>query len=320
MIDLKSSIARLTLLSMGFVGLAVQAAESPYALALRAWRTDLESIVDLSGLEYESAISRIFDRHFGGLDSDATIAELSRSDVETLFQATTERCFTIPDARCQRLQSSLMKRLSEVGGPATDQVVAHHRLLVATRQFEKATALSLEYPEAPVERIPDFVDVTPPGYSGASELSVSRDGRLLTRSPIAASPSDLILVVAHPLCHFSRNASTGIFDDAALRGVFERHAKWITPVDQQIDAETIAAWNRAMPGQAVTIPFRREDWPMVDSWATPTFYFIRGGAVVAKIEGWPEAGRHRELTAAARQSGFRDSAKNGEEPEARPRD
>ena len=49
------------------------------------------------------------------------------------------------------------------------------------------------------------------------------------------------------------------------------------------------------------------DWPQFDSWATPVFYFMREGRVVATVTGWPKEGRARELHQAfARMDGRED--------------
>ena len=42
---------------------------------------------------------------------------------------------------------------------------------------------------------------------------------------------------------------------------------------------------------------QRADWPALDSWGTPTFYFFQRGALVSKVRGWPRAGRRAELLA-----------------------
>jgi hypothetical protein len=45
---------------------------------------------------------------------------------------------------------------------------------------------------------------------------------------------------------------------------------------------------------------------VIDSWGTPTFYVLKDGAVTAKVDGWPKAGRRRELLAALHKVGLVD--------------
>jgi hypothetical protein len=57
-------------------------------------------------------------------------------------------------------------------------------------------------------------------------------------------------------------------------------------------------WNHEHPAMQHTIAYRNDEWPMIDWWGTPTFYFIKDGAVIAKFVGWPKEGRRAELLTA----------------------
>lgn len=46
------------------------------------------------------------------------------------------------------------------------------------------------------------------------------------------------------------------------------------------------------------------EWPMIDDWATPIFYFLRDGRLVAKVIGWPRGGRVAGLETAIRDVGL----------------
>lgn len=59
------------------------------------------------------------------------------------------------------------------------------------------------------------------------------------------------------------------------------------------------------PRLPIAFSARREDWPFVDDWSSPTFYFLRQGKLVAKVTGWPKEGRRAEFSAALHQLGLR---------------
>jgi hypothetical protein len=113
-----------------------------------------------------------------------------------------------------------------------------------------------------------------------------------------------VVIVSHPLCHFSQAAVQDIQADPVLDKVFREHAKWLVPQDAHLYFDIMQRWNREHPGREVTMTVRREEWPMIDSWSTPTFYFLENGVVSAKVEGWPKGGRRPELLAALRQVGL----------------
>ena len=83
-----------------------------------------------------------------------------------------------------------------------------------------------------------------------------------------------------------------------------RDAHWIAPADRRLQLDVLRAWNQDHPLTQFAIAWRRDEWPQIDHWATPTFYFFARGDLVAKVSGWPDEGRHEELMAAARAAGI----------------
>ena len=33
--------------------------------------------------------------------------------------------------------------------------------------------------------------------------------------------------------------------------------------------------------------YLQKEWPLIESWQTPGFYFIKDGTIVASVIGWP---------------------------------
>jgi hypothetical protein len=78
----------------------------------------------------------------------------------------------------------------------------------------------------------------------------------------------------------------------------------MAPQVSAFDWDVFEQWNREHPGQETTLAFRHDEWPMIDWWGTPTFYFFKSGTLSAKVRGWPKGGRKPELQAALRQVGL----------------
>lgn len=66
----------------------------------------------------------------------------------------------------------------------------------------------------------------------------------------------------------------------------------------------IQRWNREHPIASTRLTVQREEWPMIDTWHTPTFYVLENGERAEKIEGWPSEGRRAELIAALARVGL----------------
>lgn len=177
------------------------------------------------------------------------------------------------------------------------------RALVEARKFYQS------YPAAELDLVPDLREVDMPRRGRPTELVVSPDKHELLRRPVDMGKPVQIVIVAHPLCHFSRDATLAILSDPVLADVFRHHAKWLAPVDPSFNFDVMRRWNQAHPGAVVTLAYKRDEWTMLDSWATPTFYFFKQGALIVKVVGWPKGGRNNELRAALHRVGLLPASK-----------
>ncbi len=225
-------------------------------------------------------------------------------DLEWLFRAARAACFYTGQATHA---DDMQKVLDQLAVKKSATEVHYSQMLdayVKTRWFDKAEEIYRLHGNRSMAVLPKFGVMAIEAGNAPTELIVARDQRLLSRqiAPLPISP--YVLVVSHPLCHFSQNAAAAIAQDAALSALFRDHAKWLAPVDLQLNFDVLQQWNRDHQDGQISIAYRSEEWPLIDSWATPTFYFIDGGNVKAKVEGWPKEGRVEELLDAARTMGL----------------
>jgi hypothetical protein len=116
----------------------------------------------------------------------------------------------------------------------------------------------------------------------------------LARLPVEPKNANFVVVVAHPLCHFSQNAISAIAADPELSAGLKQ-AIWLAPPDGNLRLDVFRNWNRIHPLQRMAIAYTKTEWPSIDSWETPTFYFFRKGELVGKVAGWPVSGHSQEL-------------------------
>jgi hypothetical protein len=185
----------------------------------------------------------------------------------------------------------------------TKHYLQMYEAFIGARMFTEARALTKQHQMPVFEVLPELHEAADlvPGHP--TEWVVDPNARVLLRRNVDLQPAQVV-VVSHPQCHFSQNAVRDIQADPVLRETFLEHAKWLAPQSNRLDFDVIQRWNREHPSQEITIAFRRDEWPMIDSWATPTFYFLKNGVVSAKVEGWPKEGSRSELLAALRQVGL----------------
>jgi hypothetical protein len=200
--------------------------------------------------------------------------------------------------------ASFLNTLQERGLASSAHYLHMYEIFIGARMLTEARALASQHPMPELEPLPELheePDVVP---GQPTEWVVHQSQReLLRRNADVRAPAQVV-IVSHPLCHFSRAAAHDIQTDPVLRETLEGHATWLAPQDTHINFNAVQQWNQQHPEQEVTLTFRREEWPMIDSWATPTFYFLKNGVAVAKVAGWPRQGRRSELLAGLRQIGL----------------
>ena len=65
----------------------------------------------------------------------------------------------------------------------------------------------------------------------------------------------------------------------------------------RLDYDVLEAWNTAHTDQSIVLARHKADWPMIDSWETPSFYLLHDGQEVAQFSGWPREGNWSQLHA-----------------------
>ena len=253
-----------------------------------------------------TATSKIHTRYralFSPYQTSAMVRQLRPDDVALLFRAADlDFFFTVSATTLADMQLDLAE-LSRRGIARTDNDAKLYAALVESRSFKKARAFAKLHPLASDEAVPDVVDNVV--RKGPTTLLVMDGGRKLVRKSVDLEEGRRIVVISSPLCHFCQRAIRSIETDAVLRRLVLDHATWIVPQDRSTSFATVANWNRLHPNETMEFTYRREEWPMVDRWETPVFYFFKNGHVVSKVSGWPVAGRKAEISRSLRLAGLR---------------
>lgn len=97
----------------------------------------------------------------------------------------------------------------------------------------------------------------------------------------------LIVVVSHPFCHFSQDARDFIANSELLKKTFEENALWLIPPNGKLDISSVT-----QDPHSKDFPFKfvydQDQWPEIDYWGTPTFYFYKDGELKYKVVGWAD--------------------------------
>jgi hypothetical protein len=267
---------------------------SPIRAAFESF-DQFQATVIRNDLTTRAAASKIHDRYralFSRYQKSTAVKKLNNDDVALLFRAADSAHFyTISADPLADMQLDLAElRRRGIAQNANFEKV--YTALIESRSFDKARALSKLHRFTSVEAVPEVADNVV--REGPTTLLVEQGGKKLERKSVDLSKG-LIVVVSSPLCHFCQRAIGSINRDARLRALFHAHALWMVPPDESTSFEAVANWNRIHPSETMQVAYRREEWPMIERWETPVFYFFRGGRVVSIVSGWPMAGRKAEI-------------------------
>lgn len=251
-----------------------------------------------------AVIGAAYDDLFASVRSNQTLDSITSPDLEVLYRAASLAGVQTLDERHIRDMESFLKGLQDRGSASKTHYVHMYEAFIRARMLREAGAFARLHPMPELEALPELREAADLVADQPTEWAVDADKRELLRRSVDLHQPAMVVIVSHPLCHFSQDAMRDIQNDPLLREVLGAHARWLAPPDGRINFDIVQQWNREHPGWNTTLTFRRDEWPMIDSWNTPTFYFFKNGAVIAKVEGWPREGRRSELIAALRQVGL----------------
>ena len=81
-------------------------------------------------------------------------------------------------------------------------------------------------------------------------------------------------------CGPSLRALLAIGNDPDLRRRLASITQWLVPPEGMLDFAAWQRWNREHPDARLLAVHRAGEWPWIESWATPQFYFLRQGKAI----------------------------------------
>ena len=230
--------------------------------------------------EARAAVSAEYRRAFAPSQTRSTLRRFSDGDVALWFRAAQHRVEVDPDADLHDLTLDLAE-LERRGVAAPAWIAGTYQMFLVRRDIADARTFRANHPDAGLPAPPQIRDES--NGKGPTVLAQRDDGTLVRRT-VTLDPHAQVVVIAG--CHFSKDAAEAIETDPVLRPLFSRNTAWITPAGENPADPDLARWNRDHPLAALRTAYRESEWPAIDTWNMPTFYFLRDSRVVAKVVGW----------------------------------
>lgn len=93
-----------------------------------------------------------------------------------------------------------------------------------------------------------------------------------------------IVLVTRDGCGFSANFQRYLTEQPKLQQLFQQYSLQIASVGYQLSANA-----------EILDIYQTQQWPEIDYWGTPAFYFYQDGRLQGSLLGWPAKGRANEL-------------------------
>lgn len=236
-----------------------------------------------------------YDAHLRGLVTPKLVATYPTPSLTALFDGVNIAAFYSFAVQPAEDMVVIARELQRRGALSDKQISTVFNTLLSVRRIQEALAWRSEFPKLFTDPLPAFTEAGPLPVHLPTEWVISSDQKTMERRPVQFGSGAQVVVISQTFCHFSQHAIADIQADEALRKRLAGHIKWLAPQSRGFYPDELADWNRTHPLFPMTVAYDFAEWPSIDSWGTPTFYFFRDGALIRKVEGWPKEGRKNEL-------------------------
>lgn len=214
------------------------------------------------------------------------IARLSRQDIKDLHEVAGALAFYSNEPADVRQMRRGYDELEKRGLATRLQGQAMRDQYVTARMIPEAMAFAAQRPGLNLNKIPRFEK--PESELPAPSLwHLSADGTRLAQQSFHLGSEPHVIVVASPWCSFSQRASQTLQATPDLARLMAEHSTWILPQFRIPDFADIEKWNQSYADWPLLLVNKDKEWPDLELFEVPKFFFFRGGKVVSTVTGWP---------------------------------
>lgn len=237
-------------------------------------------------------VSEGYDKSFGNIRA-MDLSKVSSRDLHVFFKASARVVFYEPGDGHLSDMRDVFEALQKRKAASRSEVAAFYSSLFLGRKFDEMSAFYQSHPSYDLPVPVSFEGRQRPERHAVLDVAVT--GSKVSSRTVDLSSGEHIVVIAHPQCHFTRNAVASIEADPSLAGIISMQASWVAPADRNVDVSPFQEWNKVHRDAPISIAYTRTGWPEVRVWQTPTFLFFKDGKVVGEVVGWPKEGNAESL-------------------------
>lgn len=259
---------------------------------------------DKSTEQVSLAIHEKYQVLFSNSLKPSKLKNLSTIDLGHLLSATNEDVFYTKDPQRANDMALIVRYLQERNKATNQHYEKLYKAYILVRMLNEALDLRLRHPTPEMEALPELLESTNLTKNVPTEWQVDLTQNKLERRSVDIASGPHVIIVSHPNCHFSQNAMRDIMADPILKHALATHSKLLMPQSYDLNFNSVQLWNQTHPEFPMSITYFRKEWPSIDYWGTPSFYFFKDGALQTTVIGWPREGNKEKLLEALQQIGL----------------
>jgi hypothetical protein len=239
-------------------------------------------------LDRARSLSVAYDRLFSDDLRNHTEAS-SPTELEARFRAVTNVFFYTLDHKYLVPMKRILDEMISKNQAQWWHYYKMYSSLLAVRDFAGARSVLRKHPNKHIEPLPEIQDLTKKLH-GATEWVIDSTNRRITRLDYEMPLDPVVIMIFNPNCHFSMNALRDIKNSGFLFNRLKTRLKILSPPDPNFSFDDFQTWNKQNPLFSTSLVHNRQEWPMIQDWGMPIFYFFRDRKLVTTVVGWPRAG------------------------------
>jgi hypothetical protein len=247
-----------------------------------------EQIADLRGKSYEA----VFLQCMASVLDKAAIIKMDATILHRTFSAVRKVSFYSANRQSVSLMKMIIDEKKSRGESVSGILPKLHSAYVRTRQFDKAKVLVTEYPSIKFSALPQ---VKHDKSASRSLYTVNDQATKIEQTAFNFPKGGHAVVVSAPICSPCKRLFSWLQTRPKLKKVMTEQATWITPVVGELYLEEMRETNDTYAPIRLQYTYSQKQWPEIEYWATPTFYFYQDGELVKQMSGWPKKGREQAL-------------------------
>ena len=249
-------------------------------------------------------LAAAYAEHVRPLLAESFLVGATQQELDQLFKAAQITAFYTFDRQHVADMARLLHLMSERGMDVGHHVSEMYKALVAVRLLDQAREFAVGHQLQEPESLPTLQLAQDYSAELPSVLAPQAGGRSLIRRNVDMGLGIHIVAVVHPFCHFSQAAMAAVLADREIFLLFKARTTWLVTPDGRIDYDVVQQWNLQHPQLEFSLTYSPAEWPGLDYWGTPTFYFFENGVIKRKVVGWPPSGGKAKLMKVAGEMGL----------------